>query len=261
MDFFKITREVPTVGSDVVFYLGSWPIVNSTLLILLILLFLFGLGLIVRYFFKFYPSRFQVACELLFESIYKLIRQISGSDHKAKIIFPLSGALIVYIALANFIGLIPGLTSITYNGISIFRTPTADFNTTFSLALAMVFLIQILSIADFGLFGYIGRFIKIGPLISGFSKGFKDGMIALLEFMIGLLDIISEAAKVISLSLRLFGNMYAGEVLAVILLGILAIGLPAVWLAMNLLSALVQAIVFAALVTVYYTLSVKTKKE
>jgi len=74
--------------------------------------------------------------------------------------------------------------------------------------------------------------------------------------LIGLLDIVSEFAKVISLSLRLFGNMYAGDVLAAILLGTLAIAVPAPWLAMNLLVGVLQALVFGALTAAYYSLAV-----
>ena len=84
-----------------------------------------------------------------------------------------------------------------------------------------------------------------------------EGFIAFIEFLIGLLDIFAELAKVVSLSFRLFGNMFAGEVLAVLILGSLAYLLPALWLSMSILFAAVQAIVFGALAAVYYTLSLK----
>ena len=84
---------------------------------------------------------------------------------------------------------------------------------------------------------------------------------AIIDFLIGLLDIISEFAKVISLSLRLFGNMYAGEILASILLGAFALMVPAPWLAMNLLVAVIQAIVFGSLCAAYYTLAVQNDEE
>ena len=64
-------------------------------------------------------------------------------------------------------------------------------------------------------------------------------------------------AKVISLSLRLFGNMFAGDVLAAILLGSFALIIPAPWLAMNLLVGVLQALVFGALTAAYYGLAIK----
>jgi F-type H+-transporting ATPase subunit a len=73
------------------------------------------------------------------------------------------------------------------------------------------------------------------------------------------LDIVGELAKIVSLSLRLFGNMYAGDVLMAILIGSFAYFVPSLWLAMSMLSSVVQAIVFTSLVTVFYTLSVKNE--
>jgi len=156
--------------------------------------------------------------------------------------------------------LIPGLSAITYNGVSIFRTPTNDFNMTFSIALAMVILANIMSIRDFGLFGHIGKFVKIKEVVEGFRKSIGAGLLAIIDFFIGLLDIVSEFAKVISLSLRLFGNMYAGEVLAAIFLGALAILIPAPWTAMNLLVGILQAMVFGSLTAAYITLAIATQE-
>jgi F-type H+-transporting ATPase subunit a len=85
-------------------------------------------------------------------------------------------------------------------------------------------------------------------------------MLAVVEFFVGLIEIIGELAKVISLSLRLFGNMFAHEVLMIILLGSLSVGIPAVWMGMGILVGIVQAIVFMALITVYYSLLVMTDK-
>jgi len=146
-------------------------------------------------------------------------------------------------------------------GSQIFRTPTADFNTTFGLAFGSIFIIQLVGIKEWGLFGHIGKFLQFKEVFLGFKKGFSFGSTALISFFVGLLDIIGEIAKVISLSLRLFGNMYAGEVLTIVLFGSLAYLLPSLWLAMGLLSAVVQAMVFGSLVTVYYAMALKPDEE
>ncbi|NCN39261.1 MAG: F0F1 ATP synthase subunit A, partial [Candidatus Aenigmarchaeota archaeon] len=120
---------------------------------------------------------------------------------------------------------------------------------------------QLISVRDYGILGYIGKFIKIKDLYEGAKKGIGAFILALIDFAIGFLDIISEVAKVVSLSLRLFGNMYAGQVLATVILGGFAYGLPAIWMVMGTLSVVVQTLVFALLVTAYYTISVKMNKE
>ena len=175
----------------------------------------------------------------------------------AKDLLPLIGTLFLFIGLSNIIGLIPGLTAIVYNGVPVFRTPTNDFNMTFSIATAMIILTQFASMKRFGFFGHLSKYFKFGHVIRSFKKGFGAGAISIIDFLIGLLDIISEFAKVISLSLRLFGNMYAGEVLAAVLLGVFAIVVPAPWTAMNLLVGFLQAMVFGALTASYYVLAVE----
>lgn len=261
LDFIRIQRDVSPVGPETVAWIGNFPITNSFLLILLIIILfaLFGYYAVKK--FKMIPGSFQNGFEVFYEWMVDQTSQITASERLSKRIFPLIAALFTYIGVANLIGLIPGLTSFTYNEVPIFRTPTSDFNTTLGLALGCVLLIQLASIRDFGVLGYIGRFVRIKELVQGVRKGAKEGALAFVDFLIGFLDIIAEAAKVISLSFRLFGNMFAGEVLAILILGALAFILPSLWLSLNLLFAVVQAIVFGALVAAYYTLSVKTDAE
>ena len=163
--------------------------------------------------------------------------------------------------MGNLIALLPGLTAITYNGLPLFRTATNDFNTTFALAMAVVILTHIVSLKQFGLFGHLGKFFKFKEVYLGFKKGIGEGVLSIIDFLIGLLDIVSEVAKVISLSLRLFGNMFAGDILTVILFGALAVLAPIPWLAMNLLVGVLQALVFGALSAAYYTLAIEVAEE
>jgi F-type H+-transporting ATPase subunit a len=107
----------------------------------------------------------------------------------------------------------------------------------------------------------LGKFFKFKEVFLGFKKGFMEGFMAVIDFGIGLLDIVGELAKDVSLSLRLFGNMYAGEVLATLILGAFAFVLPLTWTTMSLLSGTVQALVFGSLVTAYYMLAIKPDEE
>ena len=88
-----------------------------------------------------------------------------------------------------------------------------------------------------------------------------DGFVAIIDLFVGVLNIVGELAKVISLSFRLFGNIYAGQILAIIIMGALAYGLPAVWTLMSGFTGLLQGMVFASLVAVYYTLMLKPSDD
>jgi len=257
IDIFRIEETVPGVASDVVFSIGAFPVTNSFLFILFIaVLFALGGAYVVKK-FTLVPQGIQGGIEMIYESILSLVTSITGSQKQSKVIFPVVATLIIYIGVANLIGFIPGLTSLTYQKVSIFRAPMSDFNTTFGLAFALIVVINLISIKDFGILGYLGRFFQFRELIAGFRGGLKTGFEATISFLIGLLDIVSEMAKVISLSFRLFGNVFAGEVLAVILLGSIAYVVPALWMTLSILFGLIQALVFGALITAYYSSSVK----
>lgn len=262
MNFFQIERSISGIQPDVIFRVFGFPFSNTTLFLLLLAVSLFFFSFVFIRKFKWTPTKAQSLIEILYEGIFGLIHQITGSKKLTENIIPLIGTLIIGIGLSNLIGLIvPGLTSITYDGVSIFRTPTSDFNTTFALAVTCIVITHVISIIDWGFFGHIGKFFQFKEIYLGFRKSPKDGAMAIVGFLIALLDIIGEFAKIISLSLRLFGNMYAGEVLLVIIFGGLAYFLPSLWMTMSLLSGVVQAIVFSSLVTAYYALSAKPVED
>jgi len=255
MNFLRVQSEVIPVKPETVFTIGSFEVTNSIMLgvVITVLLAFFVLMLKSRLSLK--PSKLQTVVEMAVESMLDLISQITNSRKKALALLPLLGTIFVFFMISNLITLIPGLGQLTYNGVSVFRGPTNDFNMTFSVALAVVVITQIMSIKQFGVFGHLGKYFKFKELYLGFKKGIGDGMVAVIDFLIGLLDIISELAKVFSLSLRLFGNMFAGEILLALLLGGFALIVPTVWLGMNLLVGVIQAIVFGALSAAYFSMA------
>jgi F-type H+-transporting ATPase subunit a len=258
----QIPNDIPSVGSEVIFRIGHFPISNSMLLVWLITILILVFSFVLSKKIRLIPRSWQNIIEVLYESMENLLNQITGDIKISQKIFPLIASLFIFIGLSNLITLIiPFLGSFTYQGVSIFRTPTADFNTTLSLALAMVLFVQFESIRRWGFLKHLSNYFQFHVLIAGFKKGFGEGFIAIINFLVGLLDIVSEIAKVISLSFRLFGNMYAGEVLATILLTFLAYILPSAWMAMNLLSGVIQAMVFGSLTAAYYTLAIKSEES
>ncbi len=199
---------------------------------------------------------------MFYGAVADFITSIVGDKERAKKIIPYVGALMTYLIVANLLPMVPGVASFYVTGsegqhIPLFRGATTDFNTTFGLALAVIVIMQFVGMKEQGIGGYLSHFIQIKQVIRGFRKSVGEGMVSIIGFFVGLIEIISEVAKILSLSLRLFGNMFAHEVLTVILLGAFAIAVPAIWMGMGLLVGVVQSIVFVALVTVYYSLVLK----
>lgn len=263
-NFFQVVESIPSINAPVLGSIGPFSVATSTITTVFITFLVILLCVSVSK-AKLIPSKFQHILEMLYEAILSFIASILGTKEKAEKVIPYIGALMVYLLISNFLPMMPGVSGfyITQEGehVQLFRGATTDFNTTFGLALAVVCIIQIVGMKEQGVFGYLSHFIQIKQLYQGFRKGIGEGMVAFIGFLVGLIEVISEFAKMLSLSLRLFGNLFAHEVLTVILLGAFAFGLPAIWMGMGFLVGAVQSIVFVALVTVYYSLVLKKDKD
>ncbi len=257
-NLFSVDAGLPSVPPDILFYIAGFPVTNSMLagglMTLLVIIFLFfvvkntkGNGT---------PGKFQILIELTLEMFLDFIEKIVGNKKVAKQIFPIIGALFIYIGISNVLTVLPGIDSLTYSldgeVVPLFRTHTSDINTTFGIAAAMVIWTQIYSIKSTNIFVHLNKYFKIWGIIQGFIKGLGAGFIAIIEFFVGLLDVVSEFAKSISLSLRLFGNMFAGLMLSGIILGALAILAPIPLILFSLFSGALQALVFGALTASYF---------
>lgn len=245
-------RIITPIKPESIFEIFGFPIANSTLFTLLLII-----GVLVFYFLvirksKLVPTGAQAFFEIVYEAIYKQIKSITVSDYHTKRVFPVIASIFIFVGASNFIGLVPGIGSITWDGVSFFRTATADFNTTFALAFGALIVIHLVSIKDYGILEYIGKYIPVKKIKEDMKKGILSPIYVFVTILVACLDIIGEFSKAVSVSLRLFGNMYAGEVLTTVLIGVFAFVLPAFWTAFGLLGALIQTIVFGSLITVYY---------
>jgi F-type H+-transporting ATPase subunit a len=262
MSIFQLDKKLPQVQPETLFRISELPVTNAMFsgVVISMIFIIAVIYLSTKLTSQKTPSGFQVISELTVEKFQSLIKQITGDKKTANKLLPLVGAILLYFGLGNIITLFPGLNAINFAGTSMFRGPTNDFNTVFSVALGVGVLSQIGSIKKFGLITHIGKYIKIKEIYQGFKKSIGDGFLGIIEFFIGILDIISEFAKVISLAVRIFGNMLAGLTLLTVLWGAFALVVPAAWMALSLLFGIIHALVFGALTAAYYTLAVSSEQ-
>lgn len=230
-----------SLAPEVLWYIGNFPVTNSFIWTLALSLFLIVFTVVLRVaLMREVPSRLQAGVEMLIEGGYDFVKSIVHSDAKARRAFPLVMTMFIFILAANLFTFIPGQSAVmvqTADGpVALFRAVMADYGMVFVLTMISVITMQVVSIAVSGPFGYIGRFIT-----------FKSP----LAFVLGLMDIIGEMAKVLSLSFRLFGNIFAGEVLGAVMLFLAPFFMPAPFLFLGLLTAVVQAFVFSVLTLVF----------
>ncbi|NPV26704.1 MAG: F0F1 ATP synthase subunit A [Firmicutes bacterium] len=213
--------------SDVLFYLGSVPVYSLTvtswaIIALLGLLFYFGTRNMQRF-----PRGLQNVMEAIVEGLFNFFAGIMGEE-RARRYMPLLGTFFLFILVSNYSGLLPGSGEIPG-----FKAPTSDWNVTGALAIIVFFSVQYFGIKVHGLH-YFKHFVT--P-----------------HWLFLPLNILEQFARPLSLTLRLFGNIFGEEMIIAFLLGMAPFLVPLPMMALGLLTGLIQAFVFTILATSYIT--------
>lgn len=183
-----------------------------------------------------------------FEGFYTQAEEIIGDKVTARKIFPLAITMFFVIVVTYWLSVLPGVGSVTFNGVPLFRALPADLNFTFALAIITVVASQVYAVQKHGFFGNIGRYFK-NPL--------KDPVGAFE----GVLEFVGEFSRLVALSFRLFGNAFAGEVLLLLialLSGYFASVVLPFFMAFELFIGFIQAYVFFVLTLIFTSLALQT---
>lgn len=201
------------------------------------------------------PKGIHNLIEALVEFSLIEIQKVTNDKKKTRKFLPLVATIFFFVLFSNWLGLIPGTGSLgiwemvhgQLEFIPLLRPATSDLNLTLAIAVVAIGTTHIAGIAYKGGFNHFSQFVNIKGIVKSLKKGPMAIIIAIVEFFIGLIEIVGELAKTLSLSLRLFGNVFAGEVLLHVMLSLLAYVLPIPFIFMELLVGIIQATVFAML--------------
>lgn len=251
-----------SISAEPVFHLGSIPVTNSIITSWIVSILLISVALWAKANVKRTkkPTGMQNFLEMVIEALVGLTNGITESPKKTKAIFPFVLSFFLFILLNNWIGLIPGVGTIGFREggepeihslakpayasseaspeteakteskfVPYLRAGTADLNTTLALSIISCVSTWVLGIKFLG-GNYFARFKN--PL-----------------------EIISEFSRLISFTFRLFGNVFAGEVLLVVMLAIAPILIPSVFYGLELFVGAIQAFVFSMLTLVFMNLA------
>jgi len=234
-------EELFTVGPLSVTNSMVGAVLATVVLLLIAVLALRGASLV--------PSRLQLAMELPIEWVAGIVRDAGGSRWRSYVALIIG--IFLFVLVANWLGLLPGVGTIGFFAsneegervlIPLVRPASADLN--FTLGLAIVSFVA---------------FTGIGIRANGILRYLRHLLIAdpwWLTPLVTPIHIVSELARLISLSMRLFGNVFAGEILIAIMTALVPIAIPVVFLGLELLFGAVQALVFALLTMAYVILAV-----
>jgi len=258
-------KQEHTLYAEQVYQIGDFPITNSLLNTWLVVLAVAIFGLYFRAKIKMIPGRLQNFLEAGVEMLFDVFDSVTGAREKTLKFFPFVFSFFVFILVNNWLGLLPGIGSIgqvvSEHGeklfIPFFRGGTADLNTTFALAIVGVAASHLFGISSIGFWNYFNKFVNLKALMEIPKKVFKEPTVLIvnpIKFFVGILEIISELAKIASLSFRLFGNIFAGEVLVASMAAIMAYGLPIPFMFLEVMVGAIQALIFAMLILTYLTM-------
>lgn len=189
------------------------------------------------------PGAVQNFVEILTEVFLDFCDSIA--HEKSRVFFPIVFTLFLFIIISNWLALVPVFSAILIKEadrtVPFFRSPSADLSTTLALGLFSIAAVQFFGFKYLG-FSYLKKYINLkGPV----------------DFAVGLLELVLEGAKVISFAFRLFGNIFAGEVLLLVAGTLIPFLSPIPVLGMELFVGFIQAVVFSILTLVFLSLSVE----
>lgn len=236
-----------SLAPEPIFNIGNFQVMNSHTLgllsVILVIWILFYVGGKLK---RGKYNRFVGLLQWTFEGLYKTTVEVIGDKTVAKKIFPLAFTIFITVIVSYWLSILPGIGPITIDGVPVFRALVADLNFTLALAVITIVTTQIYAVRHHGLFGNVGRYIK---------NPFKDP-IGAFE---GILELVGELSRMVTLSLRLFGNAFAGEVLLIVIAVLssylAAVTLPVV-MVFELFIGFIQAYVFFMLTIIFTSLAI-----
>jgi len=285
-----------SLSAEPVAHIAGVTITNSILTSLVVSALLVAFALAAKASLKSSgkPSKFQTFVELLVETFRNMVKGVAESDKKVEIFTPVILAFFMFIIMNNWLGLLPGVGTIGFTEepkevrlvdpvhateaveatetkkssqaedviieekseqapsehkapvfVPYFRAGTADLNTTIALALISVVLTQVYGVY-FQKHHYFSKYINFSSPIN---------------FFVGLLETVLELAKVMSFAFRLFGNIFAGEVLLAVMMFLVPLVVPMPFYGLEIFVGFIQALVFSMLSLVFFSMATVGHEE
>lgn len=225
------------------------PVTNTMLMSWIVMVALIVLALTVGGNLKKIPGRLQTLFETVFGFILDYMEEVLESRQLALRFFPIIVTLFMFILLGNWFGLLPGIGSIGllhagehgHEFIELFHPVSTDLNVTLALAIIAFVVIEVSGVLYLGFLKYAGKFVNVRSFIG---------------FLVGIIELLSELARLISFSFRLFGNMFAGKTLILVAMFFVPYLVPVPLMLYEVFVGFIQASIFALLTLFFIKLAV-----
>ena len=255
MRYIEEVHEI-FLASETLFHIGSFPFTNTLLLSLIVVAFIVFGSYFLSKKYQLKPGSEQNLVEVVYEAIIDLMVSVLGDKHKAERYLPFIATIFIFILLSNWFGILPGVGSIGFfeenhgsehaTFVPLLRSPASDLNFTLGLAAMTVVAINIFGIAALGAKAHISKFFNFSSPVG---------------FFMGILELISEAARMISFAFRLFGNVFAGEVLLIVIAFLAPYIAPVPFLFLEIFVGFIQALVFSMLTLMFIAVAIMPHEQ
>ncbi|MCK5472168.1 F0F1 ATP synthase subunit A [Candidatus Gracilibacteria bacterium] len=274
-----------SLTAEPLIHLGPLTITNSLFTTWLVITVIAIFAIIFKLRIKKHPRGIQNLVEAIVECFYGIVESVAENPKLTRKFFAPIFTIFLFVLLNNWAGLIPGVGSVgishtettethheeiaIFDGVEkiavtntdhtenaeshekatheephsftpIFRPGSADLSFTLALAAVAILMVQFMGVRQLGGWGYFKRFLNFSNPV---------------HFFVGLLEIISEFSKMVSFSFRLFGNIFAGEVLLTVIIALAPFVAPMPFYALEIFVGAVQALVFAMLTLVFFRMA------
>jgi F-type H+-transporting ATPase subunit a len=273
----QISEKI-TLFAEPIRHFGSFVVTNSLLTSWVAVAIIIVLSLVLRSKLKTIPGKLQNVFEIIVEGALGLCDQVTNDRALSMKIFPIAISVFFFILISNWLGIMPlggfgivekglpavagGTSSLTF--VPFLRGATADINTTLALATMAVLGANLFGVVSIGIWKTFNKYVNLKVLGGIFTKIRHEPtiiIVAPITFFVGLIEIVGEFAKIASLSFRLFGNVFAGEVLLASMAALVAYFVPIPFLFLELLVGVIQALIFSILLVVYFTIAASDHDE
>lgn len=225
------------------------PITNTLITSWVTMLFLIVIAVVVGKSLKIVPGKLQLLFEEMFSWVINFMEETLEDRKLAIKFFPLIMTLFLFILFGNLMGLFPGIGSITVvkevhghlENIALFHPINTDLNVTLALTIIAFLVIEISGVVILGVLKYGSKFVNFKSVIG---------------FLVGIIELFSELARLISFSFRLFGNMFAGKTLILVVMFFVPLVLPVPLMLFEAFVGFIQAAIFALLTLFFIKIAI-----
>ena len=267
-----VPQPHPELPAEVVFRPFGFPLTNSVIAAWITIIVLVGFSYAVTRRLRLIPRRLQALLEFILGALLNFCQTVAGEKNGRRF-FPIVATIFLFVAFNTWLSLLPGfgsilVTSAEGESVHLLRAANTDINMPLAIALMSFVSVGYFGIRSLGV-GYLGKFFNVGQFLAGLRQltrgklraGLNGMFIGVIHIFIGFIETLSNLVRIISFTLRLFGNMTAGEILLVMATFLIPFLFALPFYGLELLGGFVQALIFSGLTLIFLTVAVTSHEN